>query len=394
MADEFTIATDLKVEINLPTASSGVWNSSKWDDGSDWMTTAGSAFAWTDVVATVSQAHVETGGSVSNGYYVPATPNILTLQLQSTTYDPNNNKYMRPNLGIRMSYRPNPTTAPSTWKTLFTGFIDTLNVSYDTFGNNLIDITASSSLKRYLAKNLTSFVVTGSPNEGTLFAQWVSAVGADASSTLNGIGCTFLTETFTQTAAGEILDNILQVENGVIWQDLETDLIKVQASAYLRNLFLTPATNSLSNTHTTAATHFCISDIVLDYDLDTVSNSYFVSTTAAPSTILTKKNQDLIDLYGEIRLEQQFHIDSASLQYWLDNVTIKNPGRKVSQVSTPAIRRDGVLANITALMPNRTINVNVVKSGYTVNEDTFITKATHDIDPYNWFVTLEVWKGF
>jgi hypothetical protein len=29
MADEFTIASDLKVEINLPQALSGVWNSSQ-----------------------------------------------------------------------------------------------------------------------------------------------------------------------------------------------------------------------------------------------------------------------------------------------------------------------------------------------------------------------------
>lgn len=394
MADEFTISKDLKVEIYLPTAGSGVWNSSKWDDGSDWMASAGASFAWTDVVATISQATIEMGGSVQDGYYVPATPNVMTLQMQSATYDPNNNKFMRPNLQIRFSYRKNPDTAPSTWTVLFTGYIDTLDVSYDAFGNNLIDIVASSSLKRFLAKNLTSYAVSGSPSEGTLFAQWITAVGANASSTINGIGCTFLTETFTDVAAGEMLDNILQVQNGFVWQEPSTELIRAESSAAIRSQLATPATNSLSNTHTSASTHYCISDIVLDYDIDSVYNSYFVASSATPSTILKKQNQDLIELYNEIRLEKEFHINSASLQFWLDNVSIKNPGRKVQQVTTPAIRRDGLLADVTALQPRKTINVNVVKTGYTVNEDTFITKATHTLDPENWFVTLEVWKGF
>jgi hypothetical protein len=394
MADEFNIATDIKIEINLPQALSGVWNSSQWNDGSDWMTTAGSAFAWTDVVATISQASIEIGNSVQDGYYVPAAPNTMTLQMQSGTYDPNNNKYMRPNLGIRFSYRPNPTTAPSTWVVLFLGYIDTLHVSYDTFGNTLIDITASSSLKRLLAKNLTSFAFDGVLASTNLYQNWFTAVSAVAGSSFNAIDYIPPAETFANLGAGEVFDYLNQSQAGFVYQEPDTEKVIGRNFQSVRGLFNTPATNSLSNTHTSASTHFCISDIVIDYDIDSAWNTYLFSTNAAPSTIYKKINQDLIDLYGDIRLEKTLHVDSTNLQYYMDFMTLKNPGRKVSQVTTPAIRRDGLLANMAALLPNRTINVNVSKTSYTVNEDTFITKATHTFDPYNWFVTLEVWKGF
>lgn len=394
MADEFDIAKDLKVEIYLPQAVAGVWNSSKWDDGSDWMTTVGSAFAWTDVVALVSAATIEIGGSVSDGFYVPATPNTMSIQLQSSTYDPNSNKYMRPNLSIRLSYRPNPTTAPSTYKVLFLGLIDTLNVSYDTYGNTLIDVMASSSLKRILAKNFATYLLDSGKASSQLLSEFFTTVGAVTGSTFTAIDYAMTNETLTQIGGGDVFNYLIEPQAGYVYQEPDTEKIIGRNFFSVRGLFGTAATNSLSNVHSTSAAHFCINDIVLDYDIDSAWNTYLFSTAAAPSTIYKKSNQDLVDLYGDIRLEKSLHVDATTLQSNMEFMTLKNPGRKVKMITTPAIRRDGLLANLVALQPGRTINVNVTKTNYTVNEDTFITKATHTIDPYNWFVTLEVWKGF
>ena len=78
---------------------------------------------------------------------------------------------------------------------------------------------------------------------------------------------------------------------------------------------------------------------------------------------------------------------------WLDFMAARNPGRRVNSVQTPAIRRDGTLANISVLQPALAVRTIASRGTYTVDENSIITRATHQIDPNNWFVTLDLWKG-
>ena len=396
MADEFDIAQDIKVEISIPTGSNAVWNLSKWDDGSDWA--SASSFTWTDIVATVSQAQVTIGSSVQDGFYTPAEPNTLTIQMQSQVFDPSNNPKIRPNTPIRVTYRPLPDSFPAVYQTLFTGFIDTFEVSYDTFGNNLIDIMATSSLKRLLAKNISSFVVSSALSDFDYFAQWATAVGA----TIGGSGTNgsrMAGETFEEVGAGELLDNLLQIENGLFYQDATSDELYLTGSLDMRTLGAPIA--SFSNVHSAAADHYCISDIVVDYDMDTMFNTYVITTTdggAGPGPgpgggdIGTSINQDMVDLYGPIRCEKELHLRKTDIVNWLALITPKDPGRKVQQVTTPSIKRDGKLANLFG--PQNTIRVELVQPTFTIDEEIWVTRVIHSIDPDNWFTTLELWKGF
>jgi hypothetical protein len=199
------------------------------------------------------------------------------------------------------------------------------------------------------------------------------------------------TETFTNVAAGEVLDNLLQVENGLYYENPVNGLFVAYGSFFMRNNVATP-TYTFSNTHSSAATHICISNIDVNYDMDSTFNSYFIDSVT-DNVVQTTKNQDLVDLYGEIRCERTLHIQPADLvATWLPGVKSKNPGLKVNSIETPVIRRDGKLANV--FTPGTKIAVNLVQSGFTISENNFITKATHLIDPDNWFSTIEVWKGF
>lgn len=394
MADEFFIKEDLKVELYLPTSGSGVWNSSKWNDGSDWMASAGAAFAWTDIVATVFSAIVELGGSVENGYYVPATPNTMNIKLQSSLYDPANNKYMRPNIGIRLSYRKNPDTASTTWTVLFNGYIDTLGISYDEFGNNTVDITASSGLKRYLAKNVASFAVAAGTTANQYVLQWQTAVGSTSIQQVTS-DPVMATETITETSGGELMDNVMQACMGMLFQNPTNDWLYLWDGNKIQGLLdAGSATNIFSDTHSTNATHFCISDIGFDYSLDDAFNTYIVSSVSAPGTYKTLKNQDLVDLYGDIRCEKELHIASSQLDAWLARVSTMNPSRKLTMVATPMIRPEGQLSDPSVLQPGKIIGVSVTKPGYTVSDKVWVTKTTHEITPDTWFATLEVWKGF
>lgn len=396
MADEFDIAKDIKVEINIPTGSNAIWNLSKWDDGSNWA--AASSFAWTDIVCSVSRAEVSIGSSVQDGFYTPAEPNSLTIQMQSQVFDPSNNPRIRPNTPIRVRYRPLPDSFPAVYQTLFTGFIDTFEVSYDADGNNLIDIQATSSLKRLLAKNISSFVVSSALSDFDYFAQWATAVGA----TIGGSGTNgsrMAGETFEEVGAGELLDNLLQIENGLFYQDAVSDELYLTGSFDMRTLGSPIA--SFSNVHSAAADHYCINDVVLDYDMDTMFNTYVITTTdtgggtgpgPGGGDIGTSVNQDMVDLYGPIRCEKTLHLRKTDIVNWLALITPKDPGRKVQQVTTPSIKRDGKLANLFG--PQNTIQVELVQPTFTIDEEIWVTRVIHSIDPDNWFTTLELWKGF
>jgi hypothetical protein len=387
MADEFYINEDIRVELSLPNGTNAIWGLSKWNNSEKWG--SASSFAWVDIVATVSQAQVSLGGSVQDGFYVPATPNTLAIQFQSAVFDPSNNKFIRPNVPIRVQYRANPDTAPTTWTTLFNGSIDSFDVTYDAFGNNLVDLQASSSMKRFLAKNLTSFTVTSgsAQNDTNYYFAWLAAVGADGTGGLNGNN--MAVETFANVSAGEVLDNLLQVQNGLFYQDFD-DKLRPFGSYFMRTASYNPDA-TFSNIHSTSSTHLCISDLVVDYSLDESFNDYIINSTV-DATIRTAATQDLQDLYGDIRCEKTLHIDPADINNWLTNTTPKNPGRKVSQVTTPVIKRDGKLAMI--LRPGQYAGVNVVYPTFTIAQNLFVTRATHSIDPDNWFTTLELWKGF
>lgn len=395
MANEFSIAQDIKIEFNLPFGGRGIWNSSTWGGADNWQANPGDSFTWTDIVATVTRAEINLGATVQDGFYAPVTPNTFNVTLQSPLYDPFNNTYLKPGLGVRFSYRPNPDTAPSTYTTLFQGFVDTFDVSYDADGNVLLNLACSSSLKRFLGVNVSTWNTTGANDLFTMFNNWITATGATVGSTWNAQGgdYLYLSETLTDEAAADILDYMNQVENGLIWQDPTNNYVMGYSSRYFQTLLNTTPTNSFSNTHSTASTHFCITDIGFTFDQEAVYNSYVISSAATPTTFITKKNQDLIDLYGEMRLEKTLRLTSGGLQSWLDNQATKNPARRVSMVQTSAIEREGQLANLDALLPAKAVNVNVNRSTYTVNEDAFITRATHQIDPDNWYVTLELWKG-
>jgi hypothetical protein len=199
------------------------------------------------------------------------------------------------------------------------------------------------------------------------------------------------TETLENVAAGEALDNLLQIENGLFYEAPDTGLFVAYGSFFMRNNVAVPD-YTFSNTHSSSEYHICISNIDVTYDMDTTFNSYFVDSTV-DGIVQSTSNQDLVDLYGEIRFEASLHIQPADLiANWLPGVKSKNPGLKVNSIETPAIRRDGKLAQIFA--PGRKIAVDLVQDSFTISEYNFITKATHLIDPDNWFSTIEVWKGF
>jgi hypothetical protein len=398
MANEFYIATDIKVEAYLPFGGTfgyrGIWNLTQWDNAS-WASNSTDGMEWKDLVATVASATITHGGPVESGYYAPAAPNTLSVTMQSAIYDPfSPSSGLRAGTAIRFSYRPNPDTAPSTWVILFQGYVDSFDVSYEPNGLNSIQVEASSSLKRYLNKNLSVFN-NSSKNLYDIYAQWATATGANI-----GSGWSirdmydYAIQYQVDVSAGDVLDQLNQVENGIIWQVPETDVVAAYSATYFRNLLLTTPFNVFDNVHTTAANHYCITEIGFTYDSDAVYNKFVITSINAPTTNVTKTDQDLVDLYGEMRLEKELVLDTTTeVTAWLAKISAKNPSRRVKMVTTSAIRPDRKLAELGNLQPADVVAVQVNQPTYTVNEKAIITSATHEITPEGWLVTLELWKG-
>ncbi|MFB4414308.1 hypothetical protein, partial [Pantoea sp. ANP04] len=164
-------------------------------------------------------------------------------------------------------------------------------------------------------------------------------------------------ETQTNISAADLLDELNQVAMGFVWQNPTTDDVVGISRWTIANTLLTTPTNSFSASHSTAVTHFCISDIQFTNNLDDGFNSYVVSSTIAPNTVLASLNQDSVDQYGELRFKQQVHLDSASLSTWASMLPLKDPTRRVKSVSTRAIRAEGQMVNMNALLPGNAVNV-------------------------------------
>jgi hypothetical protein len=247
-------------------------------------------------------------------------------------------------------------------------------------------VSATSNLKRALAKNLSTFTASGI-SDVIFFSNWCSAVGI----TGNGqfLTVNMATETFTNMSAGEVLDALLQVQMGIVYQD-NTDTLRTTSAGTLR--FGGSKTYTFSNTHSTAATHICISNIDVSYNLDESFNAFYINSVNDPSMKIVL-NQDYIDFYGEIRCERTLHIDPVSISpMWLQFAVAKQPGLKVNSIETRTIRSDGKLAHV--FYPGEYVGVSVNQTSYTISQDLWATRTTHRIDPDNWFTTLEVWKGF
>ena len=395
MANEFYIAEDIKVEMYLPTSGSGVWNFSKWDSGDDWMSST--SFAWTDVVADVVSANIDLGGTVEEGYAAPATPNTMDLTMQSTVYDPFNNAQVRVGTPIRFSYRQNPDSAPTTWTILFNGLIDNFDVSYEYNGLNTINIQATSSLKRALNKVFPIWYPDGYVPGGYVedaFDYWCSLTGITRSGVVSSVGARYATDYYNDYESGQALDDLNQFEAGFFYQKSD-DTLTWTTSAWIRYLLTLPATNSFSNTHSSAATHFCISDIAFTYAADNYWNQFKAICESSTSINKTVTNQDSIDLIGVMAIEKSLHIypSLTELDFWLDNVKVSIPTRQVSSITTPIIRQDATLANVSALLPTSTVGIEVANPGYTVSDKSVITRSTHSITPESWIATIELWKG-
>jgi hypothetical protein len=409
----FNIATDLKVEFFVPNAAGdtfilGVSELGGTDllsgsgefilgysllGGTDVLATGDGtySFIWEPVEADVSAFQTSLGGVIDNNYYFSPESAGASISMQSTTYDPTNNSAIRTGTPVRVRLDDGTVN-----KVIYSGYIDTVTVTYRPEGLNQIRITAYDIYKRLVNTRIpfwdsTDYGASISPLEQ--IEEVALAAGMTVSPDSDDPAGLIPTETKSNATAAQFINDALQVGLALIWINPETSEIEFRNRPKAATGGST--TYSIGNDHSTDPYHLCMSDIAVLSDQGLNVNSLLVTLESNSAVSVLVENQDSIDLYGTNSDDITINTtDAGELQAWAEAVFVGLPAHAVKTVETPAINRLGTLTQAAFFTPGTLIGVDYHTDNFNIVEYYTITKVSHSVDVNNWFTTLELWKEF
>jgi len=391
--DIFSIKNNLDIEFNIPTPGNWIWGVSQWTTGIVWGGSS-SSFAWTNLVCEVVNVEVERGVDVSNGILLTAPQWRAVLTLRSDKYDPFTNGTIHVGTGVRVRFQPTPDSAPGTVTNLFEGQVQSFEVSYDAFGNNLIKIECVDLLQAFLNTRVDSYVVAAATFPSTvmsyLFATYAPGVG------LGNITTNFAAmaaKTYTEVTVGEIVQDCLDVAQGALFSSTTANFYYFYDAPTLTAVLDLTSIWSFDSVHSAASTHICMTDLVMAADSRSLQNE--IQATLTTGTVMTLRNQDAYELYGQISLQKAISIDNVTDgQAWLNNLNLTTQVRRVDTVTFDQIQRTGVLRAIAGTQQLfKPVTVSYALGTGSFSDKYFITKVIDTITPYTWSSTLELWRG-
>lgn len=411
----FNIATDLKVEFYLPDAEGNLFilgiSNLGGDDvlagagqfiigtsllgGTDTLAGAGDiAFTWQGYECSVSDVSTSLGGEVEDSLYFQPFPSQAEITVQDLTIDPSTNPAMRAGVPVRVRI-----VKDAVDEVLYRGYVDTINVSYDPDTNrNIMSLTAFDSFKKLVNSRLGTFDTTdpieypdgwATPYEvieqiADLFGTAMNAASDPPAGQIPGA-------TYTDFIPNVVVYDAIKVGLGLFWVDPATE----EFVLIPRPLTVDPTDKYTVGNNHGEAKHLCMSDIEVASDIDAVFNSLQVSLKSTPSTSVTIRNTDSIELYGEWAVDTTIDTtDIDELERWGTVVFNQTTTKLVKSVETPAIDRLGNLTHAAVITPGETINIDYQTNELDISDTYTVTKVSHSIDVNNWFTTLELWKEF
>jgi hypothetical protein len=407
MIPNFTIDENLKVEFLVPDAEGntfilGISELGGTDVlggfgefilnvsllGGDDVLAPSSGLKWQEVTCTVARANISVGGSLQDSINFQPTPGTANLTLQSYDLDPTVNKNIRASTKFRIRLEDDELD-----RILFQGFIDTIDVTYFPDGLNRIQITGFDAYKnlvnsRFAVWDTTSFGTHIHVDEVWELIGIYSGLGLSPDSYHVGGQIPVVDE--TNVLVSSVINEALQVGNGLVWLDQDTEELVVIHRTGVQSG--TPTTYVIGNNHGDDY-HLCMSEINVFSDADAVYNSLTVTLQSDPAIFTVRKDQDSIDLYGEAAIDVTLNTTNLNqLNNWADRVFNHKSANQVNMVQTPTIDRLGTLTDAAVFTPGMTVGVSYTKDQLNIVGFYTIIKVSHRIDVDNWFTTLELWK--
>lgn len=392
----FNIATDLKVEMYLPT---DIFNPfilgvslMGGHDVLDGDLNPQANWAWIPIEATVASCNISVGGSVESNIYFQPDSAQLSVIMQSNDYDPSFNSSIR--AGTKIRVRLDDGTID---ETLFSGYLDTINVSYYSAGAqvNTISIQAFDGYKRFVNARLATLDTSALPAGYATPKEQLTAVASAAGFTISSLSddpvgkLPLVTE--TDVIASTYVNDAVQVGLGLVWLDQATGEVIFKDRPNTSTA--PPGTYTIGNNHGEDY-HLCMSDIAINSNADSIFNSLKVSLSSDPATYAVTIDEGSIVLYGETTADIEINTtDLTELVRWSGHVFTTAPTKLVKSVETPAIDRSGDLTEAALLTPGQPIKVKYTRGADVIDAIYATTKVSHSITVDNWFTTLELWRG-
>lgn len=415
MITDFDIANDLKVELYLPDEASNIFILGVSTlGGTDVLAGLGRfiigvsdlggtdllsddpdlAFTWQAVECETVVADIDLGGSLESSLYFQPAPGAARIQLQSWTFDPNNNVGVRPGTPFRIRL-----DAGAVQHTLFNGFIDSVNAQYypGKYQPNVVQINGYDIYKRLVNTRIADFDTTGLPAGYATPNEVLEIVAANAGFTVSAesdelVGKLPAVQELNKTSAGFINDAVT-VGLGFTYIDPESVELVVKARPTVGTV-APVGTWTIGNNHGDPY-HLCMSDIEVGGDVNSVFNSLYVDLTSDDTVNVTVENQDSIDLYGYSSADTSVNTtDATELTRWATAVFAQSPTKLVKSVTTPSIDREGNLTAAASFKPGTLIGVKYATDNIDIDDYYTVVKVSHSVDVDNWYTTLELWKEF
>jgi hypothetical protein len=404
---DFDIATDLKVEFYLAgglnnyfiigvskLGGSQVLGSDGFIIGvsllgGDDVLTTGTGFDWTDLACVTNQAQLTVGGSVQDQLYFQPQPGRASFRLQSLVNDPNYAANFRPGVQVRVRL-----VKDAVDEIIWSGIVETINMTYDQDGNNLMQVTALDNLKNLMNTRIASFDSdTGFPGYVTPYEQLdlvATAFGTSMHPDSVDPGGKIPSTIETDVIPSGLIYDAIQVGLGLFWLDPATqEFVLVPRPISSSTPVDTPV---IGNNHGDPY-HLCMTDIEASATEDTVYNSIKVQLESDDSIYTLKENQDSIDLYGKYAQDVTLNTtDLTELETWADKAFNYQPTSLVDSVETLTRDREGNLTEAAFFTPGQLVGVKYQNGVIDIDDYFTVVKVGHYIDPNTWLTTLDVWK--
>lgn len=415
---DFNIATDLQVELFLPTAGIDYFTLGISElGGTDVLGGSGpfilglsvlggndvlsgdepTGYEWTSIECETASVVSTIGGSVFNNLYFQPSAASANITVQSWTYDPTNNPYVR--AGTRVRVKLNDSTVQNV---IYSGFITGINVSYLPDGPNRINITAVDSYQRLVNSRISVFDTTdpiefplGYATPLEIIAKVCNDTGFELSDKSQATLGKVAGELVEASTAAQFISDAIQIGLGLIWIDPADGKVVFKPRPVMSAI---PGdTYTIGNNHpippATDPYHLCMSDIQVMVDQSEVFNNLKVSLKSDETVYVIAENTDISDLYGVYSQDIVLNTtDIDEITSWADRVFSAAPTKLVKEVKTPAIDRLGDLTEAALIEPGQIIGVKYQTDSIAIDEYYTVIQVQHSIDVNNWITTLKLWK--
>ena len=390
--DVFNIATDLSIRYFNQTIS-----------------------AYVDVVADSFEIDIDRGVQVEQGVFASGAVGVATVKLVK--------KNLADFLGtpgykagdlFDIRYKPTPDTAPTTYNTIYSGYIQNVSMGYINESGTLeITIVANDVMRYYMNQVLTTFSVTGTVSNRSFrncminlnSALSTASTFSPAGTILNPIGAgasatTQLAFTWTNEPAGTILQRFLDAELGWAWGSKSSpNTVSYMARADVdtkKAVTFTTGNPTASNVHSSSANHYCLDSINLNYDSDLLVNrAVVIDSVTGVRTVAS--NATSISTNGLRADEFVVNLDPAGASTYATLASrIANAAtlKQVYGVAVPVIRDDGKAGTIADFEIGDTLQVEFAQSGLpTLEVVSIVSRINHIITPQHWEMNIGLWRG-